>query len=173
MRFHAEYQFSISNINGIHFNYTNGTIIPFEKWTKGYRPIVKGNKVNWVKNASSSKSYETFKSYLWNIFNYAGSLSLSKELQSISTLNEIKIGDVFIVGGSPGHAVTVIDIGIHETTNEKIFLLCQSYMPAQEIHILKNFNNTTLSPWYSINFGEELKTPEWTFYKNNLMRFKD
>ena len=59
----------------------------------------------------------------------------------------MKIGDVFIKGGSPGHAVTIVDIAINPKTNKKVFLLAQSYMPAQEIKILKNPNNSELSPW--------------------------
>ncbi|HOP99614.1 MAG TPA: DUF4846 domain-containing protein [Acetivibrio clariflavus] len=52
-------------------------------------------------------------------------------------------------------------------------MIAQSYMPAQDIHVLKNFNGTEISPWYSLNFGDVLNTPEWTFYKDQLMRFRD
>lgn len=62
------------------------------------------------------------------------------------TIEETKIGDVFIKGGFPGHAVMVVDIAVDESTQEKVFLLAQSYMPAQEIQILKNPNNSHLSP---------------------------
>jgi hypothetical protein len=54
---------------------------------------------------------------------------------------------------------------------KKIFLLAQSYMPAQELQILKNPNNAKMSPWYSEEFGETLITPEWTFKKAHLKRF--
>ena len=47
-------------------------------------------------------------------------------------------GDVFIKGGSPGHAVIVVDVAIYTQTGKKVFLLAQSYMPAQQIHILVN-----------------------------------
>jgi hypothetical protein len=43
-------------------------------------------------------------------------------------------------------------------------------MPAQDIHILKNFNSG-LSPWYSLNFKSVLETPEWTFEERSLKRF--
>lgn len=105
------------------------------------------------------------------IFKYAGTLSLSKELTSTKVEN-IKIGDVFIKGGNPGHAVIVVDIAVNETTNKKAFLLAQSYMPAQETQILKNPNDKIISPWYSEDFGEELLTPEWTFSRNQLKKFE-
>jgi hypothetical protein len=53
-----------------------------------------------------------------------------------------------------------------------IFLLAQSYMPAQEIQLLKNNDNPKLSPWYSEKQAEILSTPEWNFTGNQLMRFK-
>ena len=45
-------------------------------------------------------------------------------------------------------------------------------MPAQEIHILKNPTNESLSPWYEEDFDEELVTPEYTFSRNMLMSFE-
>jgi hypothetical protein len=44
-------------------------------------------------------------------------------------------------------------------------------MPAQEMHILKNLENGDGNPWYSINFGDRLNTPEWEFSRDQLMRF--
>jgi len=46
-------------------------------------------------------------------------------------------------------------------------------MPAQDIHILKNKGNKELSPRYPLNFEEKLFTPEWTFEKGSLKRFKE
>jgi hypothetical protein len=107
------------------------------------------------------------------VYSYAGSLSLSKELQPVDDLQAIKAGDVFIIGGSPGHAVTVMDIAVNKA-GEKVFLLSQSYMPAQDIHVLKNLNNLDISPWYKVkDIKDVLETPEYTFESNNLMRFKD
>ena len=86
-------------------------------------------------------------------------------------LSDIKAGDVFIKGGFPGHAVTVLDVAINEGNDDKIFLIAQSYMPAQNIHILKNPMKDN-SPWYSLSEIEnEIETPEWTFYTNQLKRF--
>ena len=104
------------------------------------------------------------------VFAYAGTLSLAKELNTVS-VGEMKIGDVFIQGGSPGHAVIVVDMAENITTGKKVFMLAQSYMPAQDIHVLKNPDNRKISPWYGVDFGEELNTPEWKFFKKDLKRF--
>ena len=50
-------------------------------------------------------------------------------------------------------------------------MIAQSYMPAQEIHILKNMEDKKLSPWYRIPKDESVITPEYYFTKDNLMRF--
>lgn len=47
--------------------------------------------------------------------------------------SQIKIGDILLQQGTPyGYAVMVVDLAKNEQ-NEKIVLLAQSYMPAQEI----------------------------------------
>ncbi|MEL6142296.1 MAG: DUF4846 domain-containing protein, partial [Bacteroidota bacterium] len=105
------------------------------------------------------------------VFSYAGTLSLAKELQPKS-LTEIAIGDVFIRGGSPGHAVLVVDKAIDPSKGEILVLLAQSYMPAQDIHVLRNPNNSPDNPWYTVKeMSQQIRTPEWTFSPDELMRF--
>ena len=50
-------------------------------------------------------------------------------------------------------------------------MLAQSYMPAQDIHIVKNFENVSISPWYELPVKGFLLTPEWTFGVKDLKRF--
>ena len=132
---------------------------------------IKNDKVQWVASANATSSYTSFKQYLIKVFTYAGTYSLSKELKKVAHITDIQAGDVFIQGGFPGHAVIVIDVAQHPHTKEKIFMLAQSYMPAQEIHLLNNPSNANLSPWYSTTFEGNLHTPEWTFSKADLKRF--
>ena len=171
IRIRAEYFFSISNYDAIHFEFTSGDDASFRKWAEGYRPLVNGSSVNWIKQDSNDLSYRNFRRYLNTVFMYSGTHSLSKELHAVQDVNDMKIGDVFIEGGFPGHAVIVIDMAHNTRTGEKLFLLAQSYMPAQQIHILKNPSDSKLNPWYSLNFGETLYTPEWIFHRSHLKRF--
>ncbi len=172
MRLKAEYLWNQKQYDKIHFNFTNGFQVDYSEWMKGKRIVVKGNKTYWALSSSPSNTYQDFWRYMEIVFSYAGTLSLLKELKSVN-IYDLKIGDVFIQGGSPGHAIIVVDFALNSQTNEKIFLLAQSYMPAQEIQILKNPNNNKISPWYSVDFGEILETPEWTFYKTDLKRFEE
>jgi len=64
-------------------------------------------------------------------------------------------------------------MAIHPKTNKKLFLLAQSYMPAQELQVLKNPNNGKLSPWYELNSKITLETPEWSFTTSELKRFQN
>jgi hypothetical protein len=169
MRLRAEYLYKQKQYDKIHFNFTNGFKASYAKWRLGYRIRVKGNKVTWVKSAKPSVSYHSFRKYLTMVFSYAGTLSLSKELPAIP-IKDLQIGDIFIQGGSPGHAIIVMDMA-EDKTGDKLFLLAQSYMPAQEIHILKNPNNKNTSPWYSTKNLTTLKTPEWIFTKDDIKRF--
>lgn len=172
MRLRGEYLYKNKRYNEIHFNFTNGFNCEYLKWMEGNRIHVEGNKTWWVKKYSPSNTYENFQKYMEQVFMFAGTFSLSKELVKVE-VKEIKIGDVFIQGGSPGHAVIVVDMAENKTTGDKIFLLAQSYMPAQDIQVLQNPKNRELNPWYSINFGNKLVTPQWDFTKDDLKRFKD
>lgn len=172
IRLRAEYLYAQKLYEQIHFNFTNGFRADYLKWADGNRIIVEGNEAYWVKQTRSSKDYDSFRKYLDMVFAYAGTLSLSQELKQIP-IEEMQIGDVFLEGGSPGHCVIVVDLAENQSTGEKIFLIAQSYMPAQEIHILKNPLNAEGNPWYNLNFGETLLTPEWTFSKDHLMSFED
>jgi len=173
IRLRAEYLYSLKEYDGIHFNLTNGFRVDYSKWMQGYRVAVDGNKTWWVKSGQSGNTEAIFKQYLEFIFSYAGTLSLAKELKKI-VVDSLQPGDVFIQGGSPGHAVIVVDAAVNGVTGEKIFMLAQSFMPAQEIHILKNSNEPAISPWYRMNTSVPLlDTPEWTFKATDLKRFED
>lgn len=170
MRLKSEYHYGRKEYENIHFNYTSGDMVSFDDWRKGRKPIVAGNLVTFTPRiGKANNTYINFKRYINAVFNYAGTYSLSKEMRQIP-LNDMQIGDVFIQGGFPGHAVIVVDIAVQAETDKRLFLLAQSYMPAQDMHILINPNDPTLSPWYALEEGE-LHTPEWSFTTTDLKRF--
>jgi hypothetical protein len=104
-----------------------------------------------------------FEAYLRKVFIACGTLSLENQLYPIKRIDDLKSGDVLIQGGSPGHVVIIVDYAVN-LKGEKIFLLAQGFMPAQDIHILVNSNDRNLSPWYSLP-DEKIETPEWSFTK--------
>jgi hypothetical protein len=170
MRLKAEYHYSRKEYDKIHFNFTSGDKAEYTKWIEGYRPVLKGNTISWVKKAQKDASYIGFKAYLKQVFMYAGSSSLSKELRSIP-FSQMQPGDVLIKGGFPGHAVIVLDMAANPQNGKNIYMLAQSYMPAQDIHILKN-PAVSDAPWYALDIESPVETPEWTFQQTELKRFK-
>ncbi len=161
MRLRAEYFYSTKQYNQISFNLTNGFSVPFSKWLDGYKVSMQGNTCSWVKNQQSLSGRALFDNYLEFIYSYAGTLSLDKMLVQ-KNISEIEPGDVFVHGGSPGHAVIVMDVAKNDAGNI-IFMLAQSYMPAQDIHILINEQEPGISPWYTLPKTTTLNTPEWNF----------
>lgn len=150
MRLRADYLYQQKRYKDIKFNFLS------DSKPRAYTNYAKGDY-----------SYPTYWKYLEYVFAYANTASLHDELPSVKTTQEVKIGDTFIQKGSPiGHAIIVVDLA-KDSTGKTIVLLAQSYMPAQEIQILNNWNNSTLSPWYDID-QDIIKTPEWTFYPKNL-----
>jgi hypothetical protein len=111
-----------------------------------------------------------FESYLEKVYAWCGTLSLDKQLKTISNYADVRPGDVFIHGGSPGHAVIVMDVAIN-VQGEQVFMLAQSYMPAQDIHILKNPADAKQGPWYSLPVNGPLQTPEWIFKPGERKRW--
>lgn len=162
MRLRAEYLFAQKRYSDISFTLTNGFVMAYSEFRKGKRLKVDGNKTYWIQTTKISDTYDAFMSYMTTIFTYAGTLSLSKQLKSTEKTNA-QIGNLFLKGGSPGHAVIIVDMAKHKETGEIIFLLAQSYMPAQNIQVLNNISEKGYGPWYSLNFEGDLNTPEWTF----------
>lgn len=170
MRLRAEYLWRKGRYNEIHFHFTNGFDVNYEKWMQGYRIVIEGNKTYWTTQPrASSNTYQDFWSYMETIFMYAGTLSLSKELDEVEVM-DMQIGDVFIQGGSPGHAVIVVDMAVNPENQERVFMLAQSYMPAQNLQIL--LNPASGDVWYNTHDLYPLETPEWIFKAGSLKRFK-
>jgi hypothetical protein len=167
MRLRAEWLYGSGHQNDIAFNFMGGGRVPFARYAKGERPDETGKR--WLAKAKTDGSYASFRSYMDLVFAFAGTASLEQELTP-ADLRDLQPGDVFIKGGAPGHAVLVADVVENTITKSKRFLLIQSYMPAQDMHVLKNPANGDGSPWYAVPVGD-LVTPEWTFAKGSVRRW--
>jgi hypothetical protein len=119
---------------------------------------------------SMNSDSNAFENYREKVFAYCGTLSLEKQLKKVNDIQDIAAGDVFIKGGSPGHAIIVMDVAVNNA-GEKIYLVAQSYMPAQDIHILVNPLYASVSPWYEVTVVKQIVTPEWTFERSQLRQW--
>lgn len=170
MRIRAEYLFQAGRADDVSFNFTSGDACAWSFWKEGWRPVVQGNEVEWDQSRPPADDYDTFRNYLDRVFVYAGSASLSQEMEKVA-FSEMQIGDVLIQGGFPGHAVIVLDMA-QNARGKNIYLLAQSFTPAQDIHVIINPSNRSLSPWYDLDASGEIVTPEWTFKPSDLKRFR-
>lgn len=171
IKIRADFLFNKHRFNELKFVATSGDSISFEKWLKGIRWKEQGSKlVSYKINNGNNNAYDEYKKFMELIFSYCGTYSLAKQLKNITDINSIQAGDVFIKGGFPGHAVTVMAVA-NDQSGERIFLLSQGYMPAQDIHILKNYYDPELSPWYSVKDLYPLYTPQWQFESGSLKRW--
>jgi hypothetical protein len=156
MRLRADYLFSQSKFKDISFRQASGKTLSYTTWLAGRTP----DKTNlWT--------------YLESVFNTANTTSLNQQLK-LKAIETLEIGDVFVTGPPPGysygHAIIVVDKCINKEGKVK-FMLAQSYMPAQEIQILDNPANPGC-PWYDLDFGQTLDTPEWDFTSSQLKTFE-
>jgi len=172
IRLRAEYLFARRRFDDIRFRFTSGFLAEYSRWRRGERIVVRGSDVRWERRGRPGDDPRSFWRYLETVFTYAGTASLARELASVPG-GEPEIGDIFIQPGHPGHAVIVVDAAVGPDGGRRVFLLAQSYMPAQEIQVLANPGDPRLSPWYASDFGGTLRTPEWIFKATDRKRFID
>lgn len=170
MRMYGEYYYKKGQYDKIRFHFSDGFLAEYDKWARGYRIKMDGDHAYWAKTSAPDSSYDSFVSFMRIVFSYAGTMSMEDEAEAIS-MEECRVGDVFLTGGSPGHVVMIVDLCENEK-GEKAFLLAQGYMPAQEFHILKNPAHED-NPWYyETEIEEELNTPEYHFSIEDLKRLE-
>jgi len=146
MYFRAWYLFDKGNTDKIVFTFTDGTIY-------SYSEFLKQKKLN--------NTFKSFNKYMTIIWSYAGTWSINKYDTKHVTINDMSAGDIFVIGGFPGHAVTIVDV-IENKYGDKKIMLSQSFMPAQDHHKLIKTENITV--WLTI---DEVPNTGFSFTENN------
>ncbi len=173
MRLRSEYLYSQKDYGNICFYTNQGVRLSFLEWSNGRRFHLAGGRLTPYQAQRHCTDRACFDEYLQTVFSYCGTLSLEKQMAPVPHYKDIHPGDVLIRGGSPGHAMLVIDMAV-DAAGHKAYLLAQSYMPAQDIHIVKNPIGPTQNPWYYIDDKSNIIfTPEWTFYTSQLRRWPE
>lgn len=171
IRVRSEYLWNNNRKNEIGFNFTSGHYCAWTKYAEGYRPKISGNQVTFLKTAATDYSKANFYNYLNLIFMYSGTLSLYHELPKITNTKTLKIGDMLIKGGSPGHIAIICD-EIVNAQGEKRYLLFQGNTPAQSVHLVKNLEDTSISPWYKLERHQVIPVSNYIFTNSEFVRFK-
>jgi hypothetical protein len=173
IRMRAEYLFASGHADEICFRAVSGDAMPYASYRRGLRPP-RGRASPWVAEAAPDSSWTGFRAYLDRVFGIANTASLARELTPVRDVRAIEAGDVYIEGaraGRFGHAVLVLDVA-QDASGERVFLIAQSYMPAQDVHVLIDEREPNLGPWYRAPADGSLQTPEWPFPRSALRRFE-
>jgi hypothetical protein len=158
MRFWAEYYWYHGKADQMKFYYTAGFVSEYKMWRDGYGIQYADNQFSWYPRAGYDDSYATFVKFLRHAFTFAGSRSMDYYEAKPIAIEDIRIGDVFLEGGSPGHVIMVIDVCYNEE-GKIAFLLGDGHTPAQDFHVMKNPKHED-DPWF---YAEEMSYPFWTY----------
>ena len=169
MRLRAEWLHAANRQEALAFDFTSGDRYAYADWRRGRTPSVSGSMVNWIDRAPRPDDRAGLRAWLDIVFTYAGSLSLQRELRKVPDPATVAAGDVLIQGGSPGHAVIVLDVA-RDAASQTAVLLAQSFMPAQSIHVLRNPQG---GAWFRLRKGHAIVTPDWRFAPDDLRRFAE
>ena len=170
LRLQAEFRWAQGTQQQLGFHATSGDLLPFARYAAGERIAVRGNKVSWRPAAGGAgqgaKDRDTWRRYLDDVFMYAGSISLAKD--TVAVAGDVQPGDLFIVGGSPGHVLVVLDVAVRD--QERRLLIGEGFMPAQSFHVVPAPSG---EPWVTPAPGGAVQVPTWSapFPRSALRRF--
>ena len=166
----ASYNYSNGFLDRLTYTFTNGIESSYLDYLQGYNYVEMNGGRDLIRKIGQPRedTCKTFRQWLDLIWNYAGTASLEGDDTYAISMYEMEPGDIFIQGGYPGHAMTVVDMAENER-GHRIFMLAQSFMPAQEQQIV--MNPLTRDVWFSLDDLNYIITPEYTFTPGQLRRF--
>jgi hypothetical protein len=155
MRLSAEWRFATGRGDEIDFTLGGGSTLPWRRWARGERPAIDNrDRVAWRRGARADASHQALRAYLDVVYAYAGTASLAATTPKIAR-TELRVGDFFIQGGHPGHAVIVLDLAV-DAAGHRRALLGQGFMPAQDFQVLAVDHQA----WFDLD-RDEIVTPFW------------
>ena len=138
MRLRAEFLFKEGRYSDIHFLDVQGNTLYYD----------------------GDKSRGSFEKYLRKVFDVANTYSLSQEMHT-RDLADIQPGDVFVYPANSqryGHAVMVVDVAKNTATGTTAVIVVEGFMPARSIHVMRNSEDSTNSPWFILDEESDNQT---------------
>jgi hypothetical protein len=169
LRLHAEWLWDAGRADEAAYHFTSGDRSAWLDWADGERFVVRGAAVERVRFGARDRSRRGFRTWLDHLFTYAGTRSLP--FDTVAASGPFRAGDVFVDPGSPGHAVIVLDIA--ESAGGPVALLGQGFMPAEDLHVLRD-PDWLGGVWMPIPTDGPIATPSWRpFEPGHRRRFPD
>ncbi len=166
LRLRAEYLRHAGREADITFRLTDGGLISWGVWRSGMRPRLEGDRLIFERIAEPDGSRARFDEFLAGVFAWCGTLSLAQEGRPVA-FQDLAIGDFLVSGGSPGHAVLIVDLA-RNRAGELRGLILQGFIPAQTPHILAGGE---AGAWFELAEGRPLEVPWGSFGWDELRRF--
>jgi hypothetical protein len=174
LRLHAEYLWATGRAALAEYHFTSGHLSSWAAWVRGERVRVSGSQVETFSGSPRSSTHESFRAWLQQLFIYAGTMSLELDSQPVASLGAVAAGDFFVLPGSPGHTVMVLDVAI-DPNGKRFGLIGQGYTPAQDFHVIaSSFTEVIGQVWFPLPEGESetLHVPTWQpFPRSSARRF--
>ena len=142
------------------FKATSGDPIPWSRFSAGERPYVAGKGLAW---GPADPDHQTWERWLSAVFTWAGTRSL--QAYETRAVEHPQPGDVLVEGGSPGHAVVILDVATRG--DETLLLIGEGFMPAMDFHIELG----PLEGWWRWTEGG-LALPHWPLSRDSLRRWR-
>jgi hypothetical protein len=171
MRLRGEHLFSVGKAAETRFLWAGGKRFGFADWRGGLRPVKQGRRWAFEVKAPPTDGYRAFRTYLEFMFSWTGTIHQIGEPRV--RFEDLQAGDFLIQGGSPGHAVVILDLarGAGGRANELRGLIGQGFMPAQDLHVLRGADR---SAWFELRVDRAISIPLWggSFRWAQLRRFR-
>lgn len=167
IRMHAEWRYA-RGARDHAYRAASGTRLSFAQFAAGDRLRVDGNQLSFVRSAKAQEpSHELLRLWLDDVFGWANTGALARDAQRVKWEN-VRPGDFFVLTGVPfGHAVLVVDMA-KDARGRKAFLLTQSFVPAQNVHVLRPNEQKT---WFVVDDADgAVKTPFWDPFPFDSLR---
>jgi hypothetical protein len=164
LRLHAEYLWAQGRAEQAGYHFTSGDLSTWVGWVAGERYRVAGSRVERLPGPNRREDHGSYRSWLQFVFQYAGTLSLPLDSQPVPRDESLAAGDFFVQGGSPGHAVMVMDVA-ESGDGRRVGLIGQGYTPAQELHVLHDDGPEVVDRvWFALPDDGDgaLSTPTWS-----------
>jgi hypothetical protein len=165
MRLHGEWLWQNGRASEASYH-SGGGPIAWARYKDGWMPKPKGNGFVWAQGRAKADDHASYRKYLDIVFSWANTVALRQHSAEVAR-GEIRPGDFFILPGSPGHTVIVLDLA-RDAAGHAVALLGQSYMPAQSFQVLRPSRSAT---WFALDGDDGVETPFWpTFPWSSLHR---
>jgi hypothetical protein len=168
MRLHAEWLWHSGRASEASYA-SGGGAIAWQRYRDGWTPQPQGNKFVWTKTSRGrADDHASYRRYLDQVFSWSNTVALRQHSQEVDK-SELRPGDFFILPGSPGHTVLVLDVA-RAPDGRTAALLGQSYMPAQSFQVLRP---SPRQSWFALDDDNGIKTPFWPRFPWSSLRRLD